>query len=195
MEHRHHGKSSEKFLDSDEILSKLNLKGDEVFMDVGCGDGYISKKAIQDYLPNGIVYAVDSYDEAIKDMEAYKKDNSIENLINIEADISKGVFSVEDGSIDVLLMLNVFHGFTEASHRDDVIGEFSRLIKDDGKIAIMDFRPIELSFGPPLEIKCSPKDLEELFNNHNFKKTYLNEKMGPETIDGNTHYMIIFEKE
>ena len=46
MEHRHHGKSSEKFLDSDEILSKLNLKGDEVFMDVGCGDGYISKKAI-----------------------------------------------------------------------------------------------------------------------------------------------------
>ena len=32
MEHKHHGKSSAKFLDSDEILSELDLKGDEVFM-------------------------------------------------------------------------------------------------------------------------------------------------------------------
>ncbi|MGN0177526.1 MAG: class I SAM-dependent methyltransferase [Methanobrevibacter sp.] len=195
MEHRHHGKSSAKFLDSDEILNELNLKGNEVFMDVGCGDGYISKKALQDYLPDGFVYAVDNYDGAIKEMESYKKDNSIENLINIEADISKGVSSVEDNSIDVLLMLNVFHGFTEDSHRDAVIKEFSRLIKNEGKIAIMDFRPIELPFGPSLEIKCSPEELEELFNNHGFKKSYLNEEMGPESGEGNTHYIIIFEKE
>ncbi len=195
MEHKHHGKSSEKFLDSDEILSELNLKGDEVFMDAGCGDGYIAKKAIQDYLPNGFVYAVDNYGEAINAMELYKKNNCIENLINIEADISKGIFGVDDGSIDVLLMLNVFHGFNEVSHRKDVINELSRIIKNGGKIAIMDFRPVEWSFGPPVEIKCSPDELEELFSKYGFKKVYLNEKMGLEGPDGNSHYIIIFEKE
>ena len=57
MEHRHHGKSSANFLDSDEILTELNLNGNETFLDAGCGDGYISKKAIEDYLPEGKVYA------------------------------------------------------------------------------------------------------------------------------------------
>lgn len=195
MEHKHHGKSSAKFLDSDEILSELDLNGDEFFMNAGCGDGYIAKKAIKEYLPNGFVYAVDSYDKAIESMEIYKKDNAIENLINIEADISKGIPDVEDDSIDVLLMVNVFHGFIESSHRNAVIEELSRIIRNDGRIAIMDFRPVELSFGPPIEIKCHPDELEKLFNEYHFKKIHLNEKMGPKGPNGNSHYIIIFGKE
>lgn len=72
MEHKHHAKSSINFLDSDEILEKLNLKGSEVFMDAGCGDGHIAIKALNDYLPNGMAYAVDNYDISIKELEEYK---------------------------------------------------------------------------------------------------------------------------
>ena len=69
MEHKHHGKSSATFLNSDEIIKELNFKGNETFMDVGCGDGYISLKAIDEYLPEGTVYAVDIYDKAIEDLK------------------------------------------------------------------------------------------------------------------------------
>ena len=195
MEHVHHAKSSAKFLDSDEILGELNFKGDETFMDLGCGDGYISLKAIEDYLPNGKVYAVDVYDVAIDELNKFKDANDIKNLINIEADVTQGIFDVKDDSVDVLLMLNVFHGFRDSETRDKVVRELARLIKEDGRIAIMEFKPIDWSFGPPTEIKCSPYELEELFNEHGLKKVHLNENMGQKSPEGNSHYMIIFEKE
>ena len=195
MEHRHHGKSSANFLDSDEILGELNLGGDETFMDLGCGDGYIAIKAINDYLHEGTVYAVDVYDLAIEELDAYKDENNVENLINIEADVTKGISDVGDGKIDVILMLNVFHGFADVETRDKVIDELSRLINDNGRIAIMEFKPIEWSFGPPTEIKCSPVELEEIFSKHGLKKVHLNENMGQKSSEDTSHYMIIFEKE
>ena len=195
MEHRHHGKSSANFLDSDEILGELNLCGDETFMDLGCGDGYIAIKAINDYLHEGTVYAVDVYNLAIEELDAYKDENNVENLINIEADVTKGISDVDDGKIDVILMLNVFHGFADVETRDKVIDELSRLINDKGRIAIMEFKPIEWSFGPPTEIKCSPVELEEIFSKHGLKKVHLNENMGQKSSEDTSHYMIIFEKE
>lgn len=195
MEHKHHGKSSANYLDSDEILSELNLKGDETFMDLGCGDGHIALKALKDYLPDGSAYAVDVYDVAIEELNALKEENNIENLINIEADVTEGICDVNDCSIDVILMLNVFHGFQDIETRNKVIKELSRLIKDDGRIAIMEFRPIDWSFGPPTEIKCSPNELEEAFSTHGLKKVHLNEDMGQKSSEGNSHYMIIFERE
>ena len=70
--HRAHGFSSALFLDSDEIIQELDLKGDETFMDAGCGDGHNAIKVLEDYNHKGIVYAVDVYDESINDMEDYK---------------------------------------------------------------------------------------------------------------------------
>ncbi|MBQ2831056.1 MAG: class I SAM-dependent methyltransferase [Methanobrevibacter sp.] len=195
MEHKHHGKSSATFLNSDEIIKELNFKGNETFMDVGCGDGYISLKAIDEYLPEGTVYAVDIYDKAIEDLKEYKSEKNIENLIPIEADITKGISLIDDDSIDVILMLNVFHGFKESEIRADVIEELKRLIKNDGKIAIMEFKPIEMQKGPPVDIRVSHFELEELFVKHGLKKVYLNVDIGEKIPEGKSHYIIIFQKE
>lgn len=194
MGHKHHGKSSADFLDADEILSEFNFNGNEVFLDAGCGDGYISIKAIEEYIPDGIVYAVDAYDESIKGLEEYKQENNIENLVNIEADLTKTIPAIEDSSVDVVFMLNVFHGFT-SQNQDDVIQELIRVIKDNGKITIMDFKPFDMQKGPPTDIKKSPEELEEIFNNHGLNKVYLNEEIGEDLPEGKSHYLIIFEKE
>ena len=50
MEHKHHGKSSSRYLDAEDILNEFHFNGDETFMDAGCGDGYISIKAAEKYL-------------------------------------------------------------------------------------------------------------------------------------------------
>lgn len=195
MEHKHHAKSSVNFLDSDEILEKLDLKGNEVFMDAGCGDGHIAITALKKYLPDGLAYAVDSYDISINELEEYKKENNLENLINILADLTEDIPQIDDDSIDMIFMLNVVHGFKAAGNMDNVIEKLLRILKNDGRIAIVEFRPIEWTFGPPLEIKYAPDELEEIFNNHGFKKVYLNEELGQEGLDEKSHYLIIFEKE
>ena len=193
--HRAHGFSSALFLDSDEILGELDLKGDETFMDAGCGDGHIAIKVLEDYDHKGTVYAVDIYDASIEDMETYKQENNVENLINIEADISEGIPGVEDESIDVVLLVNVFHGFKASRKLDEAVEELGRIVSDDGKIAIMDYKAWDVPKGPPTKMRSSPADLEELFNKHGLKMTYLNEEIGEDIPEGKSHYLIMFEKE
>lgn len=193
--HRAHGFSSVHFLDSDEIISELNLKGNETFMDAGCGDGHIAIKVVEEYLPDGTVYAVDVYGASIEDMEAYKAENNVENLINIEADITKGIPGVDDESIDVVLMVNVFHGFRASRTMDEAIDEFARIIKQDGKIAIMDYKAWDVPKGPPTAFRSSPEELEEVFVKHGLKMTHLNEEIGEDIPQGKSHYFIVFQKE
>ena len=192
--HRALGFSSANFLDSDEIIKELKLNGDETFMDAGCGDGHNAIKILEDYNHKGTVYAVDIYDASIEDMETYKNDNNVENLINIEADITEGIPGVEDGSIDVVLLVNVFHGFKASRKLDEAVLELSRIIKDDGKIAIMDYKAWDVPNGPPTKMRSSPEDLEKLFNKHNLKKVYLNEEIGEDIPQGKSHYLIMFKK-
>lgn len=194
MRHRHHGKSSSTFLDSDEILMQLNLKGDETFLDAGCGDGYISKRAIDKYLPNGKVYAVDSYDKSIDDLKNYVSENNLDNLIPVMADITKTVQGVGDESVDVILMLNVFHGFDQSAQKE-AISELKRISKSDGRIAVMDFKPIEMTKGPPIDVRISHVELENIFNKYGLKKDYLTVDIGEENPQGRSHYLIIFKKE
>jgi ubiquinone/menaquinone biosynthesis C-methylase UbiE len=193
--HRAHGFSSANFLDSNEILNELNLKGDEVFMDAGCGDGHIAIQVIEEKLTTNTVYAVDIYDASIEDMETYKKENNVENLINIEADIPEGIPGVDDESIDVVLLVNVFHGFKASRQLDEAVCELSRIVKKDGKIAVMDYKPWDVPKGPPTKMRSSPEDLEELFKKQNLKKIYLNEEIGEDIPEGKSHFLIMFQKE
>lgn len=193
--HRAHGFSSAFFLDSDEILAELNLTGCETFMDAGCGDGHNAIKVLEDYNHKGTVYAVDIYDASIDDMETYKQENNVENLVNIEADITEGIPGVDDGSIDVVLLVNVFHGFKASRKLDEAVEELKRIVSEDGKIAIMDYKAWDVPNGPPTKMRSSPAELEELFKNHGLKMTYLNEEIGEDIPEGKSHYLIMFEKE
>ena len=134
--HRAHGFSSALFLDSNEILNELDLKGDEIFMDAGCGDGHIAIQVIEEKLTTNTVYAVDVYDASIEDMETYKKENNVENLVNIEADIPKGIPGVEDESVDVVLLVNVFHGFKASRQLDEATAELARIVKKMEKLLL-----------------------------------------------------------
>ena len=164
-------------------------------MDAGCGDGHIAIKLLDEYIDSGKVYAVDIYDASIEDMEKYKLENNVDNLINIEADITQGIDEIEDRTLDVILMVNVFHGFTASRKVDEAIREFARLIKNDGRIAIMDYKKWDVPKGPPTQVRSSPEELEEAFAKHGLKMTYLNEEIGEDIPEGKSHYFIVFEKE
>ena len=192
--HRAHGFSSAFFLDDNEILDELNLNGSELIMDAGCGDGHISIKLLNEYITSGVVYAVDIYDASIEDMEKFKSDNNIQNLINIQADITQKIIEIDDETLDIILMVNVFHGFKASRKIDEAVNELSRLIKKDGKIAIIDYKKWDVPKGPPTQFRSSPEELEKIFNKHNLDMIYLNEDIGEDIPEGKSHFLIIFKK-
>ena len=190
--HRIQGRSSEDFLDADEILGELNLKGNETLMDAGCGDGHVAIKAL-DLLPDGVVYALDVYGPSVEDMEKYKSENNVGNLIPVQSDIADKI-DVDDNVLDVVLLVNVVHGFNAMRKMDEACSELKRIIKPDGgRIAIMDYKKQDVKHGPPFQIRCSPEDIEEVFAKQGLKITYLNEDIGEDIPEGKSHYFVVFE--
>lgn len=192
--YRIQGRSSESFLDTVEILDELNLHGNEVFMDAGCGDGHIAIKAL-DYIPDGEVYGLDVFEQSIEDLENYKNKNNLENFIPVCADL-KNMDTLEDDYFDVILMVNVFHGFTASRTVNEAISELKRVIKQNGgRIAIMDYKKQDVKHGPHYSVRSSPEDLEKEFKKQGLVMTYLNEEIGETIPEGKSHYFVVFEYE
>ncbi|MDL2247001.1 class I SAM-dependent methyltransferase [Methanobrevibacter sp. OttesenSCG-928-K11] len=191
--HRIQGRSSEDFLDAKEILNYLNLKGSETFMDAGCGDGHIAIEAVKTLNDDATIYALDIYEPSIEDLNNLKEKENYNNLIPITSNIIEKI-DLDDDVLDIVLMVNVFHGFKAMKALDEAIEELKRVIKPSGRIAIMDYKKQEVRHGPPYIVRSSPEELEELFNKHGLKMTYLNNEVGEDIPEGKSHYLIIFEK-
>ena len=192
--HRIQGRSSEDFLNVNEIFEELDFKDNEIFMDAGCGDGHAAIEAVEVLGNDALIYAVDVYEPSITDLEKYVEKESIPNLIPLCCDMAEHI-DVEDDSIDTCLMINVFHGFKARRNMDDAIIELKRIIKPKtGKIAIMDYKKQEAKHGPPFAVRSSPEELEEMFNKHGLKKISLNNEIGEDIEQGKSHFLITFGK-
>lgn len=191
--HRIQGRSSEDFLDAREIINSLNLKGDEIFMDAGCGDGHAAMEAVDILNDNAIIYALDVYQPSIDDIVKDVEEKGINNLIPICADIADHI-DLEDDLIDVILLINVWHGFKARRNMDAAIDELKRIIKPGGKLAIMDYKKQEAKHGPPYAVRSSPDELIEVFKNHGMELASLEDDVGEDIPQGKSHYLIVFEK-
>lgn len=190
--HRIQGRSSESFIDAREILSRLNLRGDEVFMDAGCGDGHVSMIAHDLLDEDAVIYALDNYEPSIEDMEKEVKAKGITNIVPIQSDIAEDI-PLADDTVDVCLLINVFHHFLE--NTDEAIAELKRITKPGGRIAVMDYKKMDTGYGPPLKFKRSPEELEEMFTKHGLKMVQLDTEVGEDLEGGlKSHYLIVFRK-
>jgi ubiquinone/menaquinone biosynthesis C-methylase UbiE len=192
--HRIQGRSSESFLDAREVILRLNLRGDEVFLDAGCGDGHAAFEAYDIMNDNAIIYAVDIYEPSIQDLEADIKKENITRMVSLLGNIA-GEIPLPDNTLDMTLMINVFHGFVAQKNVHEAIDELKRVTKPGGKIAIMDYKKQETKYGPPFFVRQSPEELEYLFKEHDLKLIEVENEIGETLEDGSkSHYLVIFEK-
>lgn len=191
--HRIQGRSSESFIDARDIISRLDLDGNEVFMDAGCGDGHVAMEAHDIMDDEATIYALDIYEPSILDLKKDLKEKGITNVIPVQSDIA-GSIILEDDTVDICLLINVFHGFIARNNSDEAISELKRIIKPDGKIAVMDYKNMDTGYGPPFKFKIDPNDLEKMFIKHGLKMVKLDNEVGEDLEQGcKSHYLAIFE--
>jgi ubiquinone/menaquinone biosynthesis C-methylase UbiE len=154
--HHHRGSSSEELLNKEIILKELNILPGQTIIDAGCGNGYIAKEFSKLVGKTGKVYALDADEEAI---ETLIKETKKTNIEAAEADITKAL-PVRDSSVDLIYSSNVFHGFTEGQI-EDFQKEVKRVLKANGRLAIVEIQKENTPFGPPKEIRFSPEELRE----------------------------------
>jgi len=154
--HHHAGKSSERFINKELVLSELHILPGQIILDAGCGNGYMSKAFSRLVNNTGQVYAIDADSNSIA---ALKNDLKDTNLTPILGDITKTT-PLAASSVDLIYAATVLHGFSQ-SDMDGFQKEVTRLLKPQGVLAIVEIKKEPTPFGPPLEIRFSPQELQE----------------------------------
>lgn len=168
-----------EFLNPDRILDRLELSKETALVDLGCGTGFFTIPAARKVKK---VFALDVQQEMLnilRDRIEKQKINNIEALLSEESSIP-----LPDNSVDVLLMANVFH---ELEDRNSILKEGQRILSDEGRLVIIDWKKMEMEFGPPIEERLDEKDVISICNNNGFD-FYGHSYAGP------YNYMLIFEK-
>jgi ubiquinone/menaquinone biosynthesis C-methylase UbiE len=148
------------------ILKDAGLSGSMVFADVGCGDGFFSLLAAKIVGESGIVYSVDSDTEAI---DRLKTKTETQHLTNIRAKAEKAEKTIFCTTCaDVVFYSMVLHDFKDPVQ---VLQNAKEMLKPSGKLVNLDWKKMQVPFGPPFKIRFSEQDAMGLLKISGFAVT------------------------
>lgn len=126
------------------LLDRLELKGDERLLDIGCGRGAVLLMAAQ-RLPRGRAVGVDVWstkDQSGNAEQVTRQNAELEGVADrVElhtADMRELPF--DDGSFDVVVSSLAIHNVPGAGERARALCEAARVLKNGSKLAILDVR-------------------------------------------------------
>lgn len=179
------GRSSFSLIDPERFFGQLRLKKGSTFLDMASGRGEYAIVASQVIGDEGLVYAIDLWEEGIVTLEKQASAGGIKNLKPILGDISQRI-PIESNSVDVCLMATVMHELVLTESADGALKEASRVLNSHGVLAIIEFNKVERPPGPPIHIRLTPEDVERIVTPHGFRKERV--------IDVGPHnYLIMFD--
>ena len=163
------GKSSFELIDPSLLLKKLRLREGMIILDLACGKGLYSIALAEAAGGRGWVYAIDLWEEGIAHLEKEISAKGIENIKAMVADVSKKI-PLDDARIDLCLMATVLHDLVQVKAHEGALREVQRVLKPEGILAVIEFKKIEGTPGPPIHIRLSPGEVERMIKAHGFKK-------------------------
>lgn len=165
--HKHHGKSTRDILDPKRVLNAIGLNEGKIFLDAGCGDGFISIAASKIVKGSGKVYALDAYEPSLDALKREIEELELRNIEVILADMTLDI-PLNDNIIDMCVMANVIHGFAIEGTLGPVLSEIKRVLKPGGTFAVVEFNKVEGPPGPPYDVRLSPENVEKILEGHGF---------------------------
>ncbi|MGC8533742.1 MAG: class I SAM-dependent methyltransferase [Candidatus Parvarchaeum sp.] len=151
------------------IIDFLNIKRGHSVIDIGGRDGFFSKKMLEKTDDVTVLDLNDMYFGELKQA----------GIKTIKADIC----DYSSGSFDLVFMSNVYHDLMQECNEKALenIGKIAKRY-----IAVLDFKPEDTMFGPPVSIRLSKEKVEEDMKSIGFK--LIKEK------ELRYHYLLLFER-
>jgi ubiquinone/menaquinone biosynthesis C-methylase UbiE len=180
--------SGNELLDPYHILKdELGVGPNNQLADLGCGGvGHFSIQAGKLVGPKGTIHAVDVLKEALSSVQNRAKMEKLDNIRTHWSNLEKfGALKIHDQTQDFVLVVNVLF---QNKNRESIIKESIRLLKQHGKILIIDWAPGRFPVGPEPDQKITPESIRALLGQLGLiELKYFN--------PGKYHFGFIFEKQ
>ena len=116
----------------DKKLAEAGLKPGDRVLDFGCGPGGITVRAAAMVGAEGRVFALDIHPSAIEKVERLAQKKGIHNITTVQSDHVEGI---DDQSLDVVLMYDVFHHLADP---EAVLEQLHQALKPQGRLSFSD---------------------------------------------------------
>lgn len=145
-----------------ETLQELGLAKTDIVADIGCGIGYFTIPIAE--ITEGKVYALDTSDEMLAEVERRAKLSEIKNSIPLKTD--EYDLKLNDEMVSFSLLVNVLH---EIEDKERFINEIKRITKPSGKLAIIEWEKKEAEKGPSTDHRIDKEEVKTLFKHLGFE--------------------------
>jgi len=157
---KHKGKPTSFWMqDPETVFKELQLKKGDCFLDIGCGVGDYTVYASKNVGDSGVVYALDQAEKLINDLKLKAGTLGLNNIKAKVADITKQL-PIEDNSVDACLIATVLHAIDFKTNGKTLFKEIYRVLKPSGRLITIDCKKEDDSFGPPMNMRLSPIEVE-----------------------------------
>ncbi len=174
-----------KFVNPQEIISKLNMEQGMVVADFGCGAGYFTLAAARKIGEDGKVYSFDILPQKLEAVESQAKSSGLTNIITKRANLENENGSrLAPESVDWVIMKDMLF---QNKGKDLVLTEARRVLKTGGRALAIEWRPEDLSVGPDKELRISKEALSGLAQRVGLA-------VEKEVEVGDFHYGLVFVK-
>lgn len=167
-----------KWQNPEAIFTELGIKPGITFMDIGCGEGFFTLPAAHMIGSGGKIYALDENAEAIELLKKKAIAEGLENLV-LKVGTAEDTLLCE-GCADVIFFGIVLHDFKDPAK---VLENAYRMLKPGGLLINLDWKKMNMSFGPPMSIRFDEATASQMIGVAGFKIESIKES-------GLYHYII-----
>src|SRR3989339_1392481 len=147
--------------DVTQLLKRAGVATGMSVADLGVGrTAVFSLTAARIVSKTGKVFAADVVKDVLHIVETKAQEFGIENIITVWTDLELygAAKRIIDSSIDVAILANTLY---QSQKKAEILREATRMLKPGGRLFILDWKPIQTSFGPPIENRVHTEEIKK----------------------------------
>lgn len=174
------------FIKPEEVADKFGLMPGMVVADFGSGSGYYTIAAARLVGPSGVVYSIDVQKDVLAAIKSTAELNHLSNVEIVWADLEKEKGShLASASVGFVIVSNILF---QVENRLAIAREAFRILKEMGKVAVVEWDKSKKGLGPVMEKRLSEEDAKKIF----LEEGFLLDRKIPA---GENHYGLLFKKQ
>ena len=149
--------SGPEILNATQILKEiLKITNGKIVADLGAGiSAYFTIESAKLVGDQGQVYALDIVKDILSAIDSKAKMAGLYNIKTVWSNLEMvGAAKIKDNTLDFALLVNTLF---QSKKQPEMIAEAFRLLKNGGKLLIIDWRDTAPAFSPPEELQVNKK--------------------------------------